>query len=63
MSGLVQWLMLALAAAIGLMGLILASRASDFGMTLAGTLFFLFGFLFVIARAGHLAEQAAKGEE
>lgn len=63
MGNVVQWIMMFLAGAVGLMGLVVASRTQEIGMMLAGVLFFAFGFLFVMNRAGHLAEDSAKQEE
>ncbi len=41
--GLSYWLALAVAAVVALVGLILAAKGVDFGMELAGWLFFVFG--------------------
>lgn len=62
MGNVVQWIMMILSGAVGVMGLIVASRAHEIGMIIAGVLFFAFGFLFVMNRAGRMAEERGKRE-
>ena len=53
--GLSNWIALAAAAVIALLGLVLAAKGVDFGMELAGWLFFIFGVGFSFRMAGKMA--------
>lgn len=53
--GLSSWIALIAAVAIALLGLVLAAKGVDFGMELAGWLFFIFGVGFSFRMAGKMA--------
>ncbi|HEY7609641.1 MAG TPA: hypothetical protein VIF14_10465 [Alphaproteobacteria bacterium] len=53
--GLSNWIALAIAVVIALLGLVLAAKGVDLGMELAGWLFFVFGVGFSFRVAGKMA--------
>lgn len=53
--GLSNWITLAVAVMVALLGLVLAAKGVDFGMELAGWLFFAFGAGFSFRIAGKMA--------
>lgn len=53
--GLSNWIALFVAVVIALLGLVLAAKGVDFGMELAGWLFFVFGAGFSFRMAGKMA--------
>ena len=53
--GLSNWIALGVAIVIALLGLVLAAKGLDFGMELAGWLFFLFGVGFSFRMVGKMA--------
>ena len=53
--GLSNWIALFVAVVIALLGLVLAAKGVDFGMELAGWLFFVFGVGFSFRMAGKMA--------
>jgi hypothetical protein len=57
-DGLSNWIMLVIAVLMALLGLVLAARAVDFGMELAGWLFFAFGVGYSFRMASKMAVRA-----
>ncbi len=55
-AGLTEGFLLVLSAAIAVIGLLLAARSVDFGMELAGWLFFAFGVAYAFRLAGKMAD-------
>jgi hypothetical protein len=53
--GLANWFVLFVAILIALLGLLLAAKGVDAGMSLAGWLFFIFGVGFAFRMAGRMA--------
>jgi len=53
--GLSNWIALAVAIVVALLGLVLAAKGVDFGMELAGWLFFIFGVGFSFRMVGKMA--------
>lgn len=53
--GLSNWIALGVAVVVALLGLLLAARGADFGMELAGWLFFVFGVGFSFRMVGKIA--------
>lgn len=56
--GLSNWITLAVAVVVALLGLVLAAKGVDFGMELAGWLFFIFGVGFSFRMVGKMAVPA-----
>ncbi len=54
MSDFGNWILMLISAVIGVLGLILASRAADTGMYVAGLLFFVFGVVFCFSQMNAL---------
>ncbi len=59
--GLSNWIALGVAVIVALLGLVLAARGVDFGMELAGWLFFLFGVGFSFRMVGKMAIPSKEG--
>ena len=59
--GLSNWIALGVAVIVALLGLVLAARGADFGMELAGWLFFLFGVGFSFRMVGKMAVPSSEG--
>ena len=53
-----NWILMLVSAVIGILGLILASRADDTGMYVAGLLFFIFGIVFCFSQMNALLAAA-----
>jgi hypothetical protein len=53
--GLSNWIALGVAAIVALLGLVLAAKGVDFGVELAGWLFFIFGVGFSFRMVGKMA--------
>jgi hypothetical protein len=53
--GLSNWIALGVAAIVALVGLVLAAKGVDFGVELAGWLFFIFGVGFSFRMIGKMA--------
>lgn len=53
--GLSNWIALGVAAIVALVGLVLAAKGVDFGVELAGWLFFIFGVGFSFRMVGKMA--------
>lgn len=49
-----SWILMFVSAVIGILGIILASRALDTGMYVAGLLFFAFGVVFCFSQVNAL---------
>jgi hypothetical protein len=58
--GLSNWVAMAVAVVIALLGLVLAAKGVDLGMEVAGWLFFIFGVGFAFRTAAKMT--AASGE-
>jgi hypothetical protein len=58
--GLSNWIALAAAVVVALLGLILAAKGLDVGMEVAGWLFFVFGVGFSFRMAGRMAVSSDK---
>ena len=56
--GLSNWIALAAAVVIALLGLLLAAKGVDLGMELAGWLFFVFGIGFSFRMVGKMAVES-----
>jgi hypothetical protein len=59
--GLSNWIALAAAIVIALLGLVLAAKGIDFGMELAGWLFFIFGVGFSFRMAAKMTAASREG--
>ncbi len=59
--GLSNWIALGVAVIVALLGLVLAARGVDFGMELAGWLFFFFGVGFSFRMVGKMALPSKEG--